>query len=126
MIVGLGVDLVEVARLRESPRAERLLARLFTPAELAETQGAARWLSLAARFAAKEAVVKALGSGLRGMRWRDIEIRREPLGRPTVRLSGGAARRAEEIGVAEVLVSLSHTQEYAVAQAVAVRAEVQG
>lgn len=125
MIAGLGVDLVEVARLRQSPRAERLLARLFTPVELAESEGAQRWLSLAARFAAKEAVLKALGTGLRGMGWQDIEIRRDALGKPTVRLAGGAARRAGELGVTEVLVSLSHTREYAVAQAMAIRAEVQ-
>lgn len=123
MIAGIGVDVVEVVRLREASNRERLLARLFTAEELSDCRGAHRWQSLAARFAAKEAVLKALGTGLRGMRWQDIEVIRNDLGRPAVRLAGGAARQAERLGVAEVLISLSHTEHYAVAQAVAVRSE---
>jgi len=123
MIAGIGVDVVEVGRLREASNRERLLARLFTVGELSDCRGAHRWQSLAARFAAKEAVLKALGTGLRGMRWQDIEVIRNDLGRPGVRLAGEAARQAERLGVAEVLISLSHTEHYAVAQAVAVRSE---
>lgn len=123
MMVGIGVDVVEVSRLREASNRERLLARLFTASELSDCRGAHRWQSLAARFAAKEAVLKALGTGLRGMRWQDIEVVRNDRGRPGVRLRGGAAGRAENLGVAEVLLSLSHTEHYAVAQAVAVRSE---
>ncbi|MGE5590405.1 MAG: holo-ACP synthase [Bacillota bacterium] len=121
MIAGIGVDLVEVSRLQDAPNRERLLARLFTAGEVQDCRGAQRWQSLAARLAAKEAVVKALGTGLRGMRWHDIEVVRDDLGRPQVRLAGGAARRAEALGVAEVLISLSHTRSHAVAQAVALR-----
>lgn len=125
MIAGVGVDLVDVSRLRDAPSRERLLARLFTAGELQDCRGAHRWQSLAARFAAKEAVVKALGTGLRGMRWHDIEVVRDDLGRPQVRLTGGAARRAAILGVSAVFISLSHTQTHAMAQAVAVRSDAE-
>lgn len=123
MIAGIGVDLVEVERLRRSRHGERLLDRLFTPRERADSEGAGRWPSLAARLAAKEAVVKALGTGFRGISWRDIEVWRDPLGKPEVRLSGGALTRARELGVSRVLLSLSHTGSCAIAQAVAVSGE---
>ena len=124
MIIGVGVDLVEVDRLRLSRHGERLLNRLFTLAERADCgTGPSRWPSLAARFAAKEAVLKALGTGLRGMTWQDIEIRRDALGKPVTHLRGGAQARARAIGVGQVLVSLSHTREQAIAQAVAVQEE---
>lgn len=128
MIIGVGVDLVEVERLKRSRYGERLLDRLFTQYERDECgEGPSAWLSLAARFAAKEAVLKALGTGLRGgMSWQDIEVRRDSLGKPEVYLQGYALERAQQIGVGRVLVSLSHTHAYAIAQAIAVDGEGEG
>ncbi len=98
----------------------RILVRLFTPAErdycASQREPAA---CFAARFAAKEAVLKALGTGLAGCRWHDVEIVRRASGRPEVRLSGGAAREAEKRGIGEILLSIAHEREYAVAFAVA-------
>jgi len=120
-VVGVGLDVVEVARVHRAARrwGERLLRRLFTEAELARARGAHAQARLAARFAAKEAVMKALGVGWQAVRWREIEIRTDPTGRPTVVLSGEARALAERLGVGEVLVSLSHTDHLAAAQAVA-------
>lgn len=120
-VVGVGLDVVEVARVyRAAGRwGERLLRRLFTEGELARARGAHAHARLAARFAAKEAVMKALGVGWQAVRWREIEIRSDLAGRPTVALSGRAQALAERLGVEEVLVSLTHTDHLAVAQAVA-------
>jgi holo-[acyl-carrier protein] synthase len=123
--VRVGVDLVAVERvarlLREQPQA---LDELFTPTEQAYCAGKRRRFEhLAARFAAKEAVLKAFGTGVgQRMRWTDVEIVNNPLGRPRVRLNGAVAARARERGVREVDVSLSHTADLAIAQAVAVLA----
>ncbi len=122
MIVGTGVDIVAVERLARAVdrHGERLLRRLFTPAEIAycESSEAHRAARLAARFAAKEAVLKALGIGLRQVRWTDAEVCRDELGRPTMRLSGRLAEIAAARGATRIHLSLSHTQEYAVAQVV--------
>ncbi|MDR7473921.1 MAG: holo-ACP synthase [Armatimonadota bacterium] len=123
-IAGVGVDIVEVERLQAAlhRRGDRLLHRLFTAEELARARPArARLQRLAARFAAKEAVMKALGVGWRGVGWRTIEIRTDPQGRPAVILHGAAQRLAEARGVAEVLVSLTHSGSLAAASAVALR-----
>ena len=122
MVVGVGVDVVQVARLeRALARAgDRLLARLFTPAEAARCaarRDQAR--CLAARFAAKEAVMKALGSGWGPVGWQDIEIGRAPGGQPIVRLQGAAARLAKEKGITAIHLSLAHDGPVAVACAVA-------
>ncbi|HET9985425.1 MAG TPA: holo-ACP synthase [Longimicrobiales bacterium] len=119
MIIGTGIDLASVRRLgrfRER-RGERGLARLFTPAEIEYCRRAGGDASLAARFAAKEAFFKALGTGLRrgSGRWTDIEVVRAPSGEPSLRLHGDAARAAERRGALHVHVSLSHTGEVAVA-----------
>lgn len=122
LILGTGVDLVEVRRLAAAVerRGQRFLERVFTARELAEARGgAARYQSLAGRFAAKEAVLKALGTGLRACRWRDVEVARGPGGRPEVALRGSLARRARAAGVERVHLSIAHTREHAVALAVA-------
>jgi holo-[acyl-carrier protein] synthase len=112
----VGVDIIEIARVEASLRrfGDRFRRRVFTPAELLET--AERGPSLAARFAAKEATIKALGSSRVALH--EIEVVR-PFGeRPELRLAGRAAARAAELGVAELALSLSHSREYAVAMVV--------
>ena len=103
MIVGVGIDVVDIARFEESlSRTPGLAARLFTPAEAARPLA-----SLAARFAAKEALAKALGAPV-GMHWHDAEVVSESSGRPLFTLRGSVAARADELGVASVHLSLSH------------------
>ncbi len=121
--MGVGLDIVEVERVADAltRHGERFLERVFLAGEQVPGRGGRTWLQrLAGRFAAKEAVLKALGTGLRRCRWRDVEVVRSPSGRPTVRLHGALAERAGELGVTEVLVSISHGRRYAVAVAVAV------
>jgi holo-[acyl-carrier protein] synthase len=120
-VIGIGTDLVELDRFRLAlRRTPRLPERLFSDAERAY---AARRRDpterLAARFAAKEAVTKALGTGIRGLAWREMEILADPLGKPLVRLHGRALERAARIELKEFAVSLSHSREYAVAMVVA-------
>ncbi|UDY33853.1 holo-ACP synthase [Dermatobacter hominis] len=120
-VVGVGTDLVEVPRLRAAlERTPALLHRLFTPGEQSRCQRHEDPLPhLAARFAAKEAVMKALGKGMSAMAFTDIEVTSDGSGAPGVRLSGRARRVADERGVATVLVSLTHTGDLAQAHAVA-------
>jgi len=113
VIVGTGVDLAEVDRVRKAIErfGERFLQRVFTPAEIAyvERRGS-RYQRYAARFAAKEAGMKALGTGWRrGVRWQDFEVANLPSGKPTLLLHGVAARFAERQGVTAVSLSLTHT-----------------
>lgn len=122
MVLGTGVDVVEVGRIAAAVerRGVRFLERVFTRRELAEARrGRARYQSLAGRFAAKEAVLKALGTGLRACRWRDVEVRRGDGGAPEVVLGERLAARARAIGVARLHVSISHSRGHAVAVAVA-------
>jgi holo-[acyl-carrier protein] synthase len=114
-----GVDVVDVPRFAAlvARRGNSLDGRVFTAAELTDCAG--RVASLAARFAAKEAVGKALGVGIGKLRWRDVEVRESPGGRPTLRLSGTAEALANELGIADWAISLSHTDRTAVAIAVA-------
>lgn len=120
MVIGTGIDLVSVARFgrfRER-RGERGLRRLFTEGELAYCLGlAAPDRSLAARFAAKEAFFKAMGTGYgrESGEWTEVEILREASGRPGIRLHGRAARFADSRGVRHIHLSLSHTDEMAAA-----------
>ncbi|MFC8920800.1 holo-[acyl-carrier-protein] synthase [Streptomyces sp. WAC05374] len=119
--IAVGVDLVPVSRverlLADNPAAEQ---DIFTPREAGYCAAKRnRPAHLAARFAAKEAVLKALGTGLGpGMRWTDVEIVNTPLGQPRVRLSGGAAERAARLGASSPEISLSHSGDYAIAHAV--------
>jgi len=122
MIRGIGVDIIEVPRIERAVArwGEVFLGRVFTEAErhhAGTSPGAPQ--RLAGRFAAKEAVMKALGLGWRSMAWREIEIATDLLGKPVVRLSGRAATAAHRLGVGAWLVSISHTRRLAIAQALA-------
>ena len=120
MILRTGVDFLEIERLRESTQryGEHFLARIFTPAEQAECAGS--YASLAARFAAKEAVSKALGTGIGDVGWRDVEILRAESGAPQLVLHGYAERLATQLGLRIWSVSLSHTRDHAIAMVVAI------
>ncbi len=113
-----GIDVIEIDRVKDVAEryGERFFRRIYTEGELAYCRG--RPPQLASRFAAKEAVMKALGTGARGVRWRDIEVVRRPGGPPTIKLRGGALGRAERIGLDHLALSLSHSKEYAVASVV--------
>ncbi len=122
MVIGVGIDVVQVSRMERAlaRSGARFLRRVYTEAELERClarQDAPR--CLAARFAAKEAVMKALGCGWGPVGWRDIEVTRGPSGRPLVHLQGAAARLAKEMGVAVVHLSLAHDGPVAVAYALA-------
>lgn len=121
MIVGLGSDLIDVARVEQKLGEDSALAEsLFTPLEIRYCESKhhpAR--HYAARFAAKEALLKALGTGWRdGLSWREIEIRNDELGRPVMVLSGRVERLAKKQGVTRVHVSLTHTAAYAAASVI--------
>jgi holo-[acyl-carrier protein] synthase len=120
-IVGLGVDICEIARMeRALGRHPTMRPRVFTPEEIAYCDGKARpGESYAGRFAAREAVIKALG-GYRGKRWQDISVTRHPSGAPIIALTGNAKRRADALGISRVLITFTHEKTSAVAFAVAV------
>ena len=122
MIVGTGVDLAEVPRIRASIErfGARFTERIYTPAEIAYVERKAnRWERYAARFAAKEAGMKAIGTGWkRGVRWQDFEVANLPSGKPTLRLHGVAARIADQLGVRHVSLSLTHTAELGMAHVI--------
>lgn len=121
-ITGLGVDIVEIDRMRDALRRRpRLKERLFSDEERAYCEQRNKpEIHYAMRFAAKEAVLKALGTGFSGMRFRDVEVVRDERGRPVPRLSGRAAEVAAAAGVVEMHLSLSFTHANAVASAVAI------
>jgi len=125
VVVGLGVDIVEIERMRSAlERHPNMPERLFSADERLYCEQKARpEVHYALRFAAKEAVVKALGTGFSGIRFRDIEVSRDAKGRPVPVLSGAAEARAAELGVTEVHLSLSFTHTTAVASAVALTPE---
>src|SRR5690348_8459085 len=122
MIVGTGVDLAEVARIRAAigRHGQRFIERVYTPAEIAYVERKAnRYERYAARFAAKEAGMKAIGTGWkRGVRWQDFEVANLPSGKPTLRLHGVAAKVAEGLGVRNVSLSLTHTAELGMAHVI--------
>ena len=113
MIIGTGVDLAEVDRIRESVErfGERFLRRIYTEGEIAYVERKAnKFERYAARFAAKEAGMKAIGTGWRkGVRWQDFEVINLPSGRPTLKLHGVAAEFAARLGVTNIQLSLTHT-----------------
>jgi holo-[acyl-carrier protein] synthase len=117
----LGLDIIRVERIREAIErfGDRFIGRVLTPAEARYVRG--RPETFAGRWAAKEAVSKVLGLGVRGIGWRDIEIERLPTGQPAVRLHGRAAARADQLGVERVAVSITHEREYALAIAFGIR-----
>src|SRR5262249_5351120 len=122
MIRGIGIDSVQVARIARvhAEYGEKFVARILTDAE---REYVARWADpvprIAGRFAAKEACMKALGTGWgAGVRWRDIEVRRGPAGAPAAHLSGQAARHLERLGGSHVHVTITHTDDHALAMIV--------
>jgi len=122
MIRGVGLDVVEVPRVERviARWGEAFLGRVFTAAELHHVGSSPSVAQrLAGRFAAKEAVMKALGTGWRGVAWREIEIGTDDLGNPSVRLTGRAAEAASRQGIGAWAVSISHTRELATAVAIA-------
>ncbi|CUV01950.1 MAG: holo-[acyl-carrier-protein] synthase [SAR202 cluster bacterium] len=118
-----GVDIIEIPRIKRvlDRYGQRFLNRVFTPDEIAYCRGRAP--NLAGRFAAKEAAMKALGTGVRGVSWKDIEVIRADSGAPSLRLHGRAEKRAERLQMSEMSLSISHSREYAVAFVVAQREE---
>ncbi len=117
----LGIDIIRVARIRASLErfGARLTGRILTTAEQDYVRD--RPTTFAGRWAAKEAVSKVLGLGVRGIGWREIEIERLPTGQPAVRLHGRAAARAEQLGMTRIALSISHESDYAVAIAFGIR-----
>jgi holo-[acyl-carrier protein] synthase len=122
MIVGTGIDIAEVPRIAESIKrfGDRFLRRVFTEEEIRYCDSKANRVErYAARFAAKEAAMKALGTGWnRGVRWRDIEVFRQPGNRPTIKFHGVAAEFAAKLGAKNTALSLSHTPELAIANVI--------
>ena len=118
-----GVDIIEIPRIQQvlDRYGQRFLDRVFTSSEIAYCRGRAP--NLAGRFAAKEATMKALSTGVRGVGWKDIEVIRAESGAPSVKLHGRAKQRAERLRVGEISLSMSHSREYAVAFVVAQREE---
>ena len=119
MVLGIGTDLAEVRRIRRSIEqyGSRFLQRIYTDAEQAYASKKANSAErFAARFAAKEAGMKAIGTGWRrGVTWKDFEVVNEPSGRPTLRLSGVALQIADKLGTKRISISLTHTAEMAFA-----------
>ena len=122
MIVGTGIDIAEVPRIAEAIArfGGRFLQRVFTEEERRYCDSKANRIErYAARFAAKEASMKALGTGWNhGVRWRDIEVHRQPGKRPTIRFHGKAAEFAGRLGASNVALSISHTAEQAIASVI--------
>jgi holo-[acyl-carrier protein] synthase len=122
MIVGTGIDIAEVPRIREAieRHGQRFLNRIFTDGEIQYCESKANRVErYAARFAAKEAGMKAIGTGWNhGVRWRDIEVARKPGGRPTLLLHGKAAEFANKLGATNIALSITHTAEQAMAQVI--------
>jgi holo-[acyl-carrier protein] synthase len=122
LIVGLGIDIAEVARVKAAieRHGETFLRRVYTPKEREHCERFKnKFERYAGRFAAKEAAMKALGTGWsRGVRWVDVEVVREKGGKPTIKLAGEAANVAERMGVRNIALSITHTSEQAFAQVI--------
>jgi holo-[acyl-carrier protein] synthase len=123
LIIGVGTDLIEIARIERSVKrfGDAFLQRVYTPGEIAYCQSKRNAAeSLAARFAAKEAGAKALGTGIsRGVSWREFEVRRLPGQRPELHLSGRAAEIAKGLGIRRLALSLTHSRSVSMAVVVA-------
>jgi holo-[acyl-carrier protein] synthase len=119
--VAVGVDIIEVDRVRKvyEKHGERFLRRVYTEREVRQCRG--KVTRLAGRFAAKEAISKALGTGLRGVAWREMEIVQLRSGRPTVTLHGNARLRAEQLGISAFDVSMADLAQFSIAIAVAIQ-----
>ena len=117
MIVGIGCDIIEIERIARAIKRESFIQRVFTAKEAAycQSRGQQAAASLAARFAAKEAVLKALGTGLREGSLQEIAVANDALGKPLVQLSGHFAALSRQLGVKNIQISLSHSRDFAVA-----------
>jgi holo-[acyl-carrier protein] synthase len=122
---GLGVDIIEVSRIRIAVEQNpRILKRLFTDNELADYRDrGGRAETLAGKFAAKEAVLKALGTGLRGFPWTDLEILPDELGKPSCVFLRKAACKIDDLGISSVMISIAHNRTMATANALALKKE---
>ena len=122
MIVGVGIDVIQNDRIRDSIArfGPRFLNRIYTQTEIDYCANCGDpAIHYAARFAAKEAGMKAIGTGWkRGVRWKDLEVANLPSGRPTLRLHGEAAKIAERLGVKSILLSITHTAQFGMAQVI--------
>lgn len=118
LMIYTGIDIIEIDRVAQvfSDHPDRFVARVFTPAEAAYCRGRAP--QLASRFAAKEAVMKALGTGIRGIPWKSIEVTRKRGSPPEIKLHGPAEARARRMGVKRIAISLSHSKQFATASVV--------
>lgn len=123
-IYGIGTDIVECLRIAQmiERHGELFIGRVYTQHEIDYcSKRRAATQHYAGRWAAKEAVLKALGTGwVRGISWRDVEVRNEPGGKPTIALAGGARDRCEEAGITEMQISISHCRSHATAYALAI------
>lgn len=124
-IAGTGVDIVEISRIKQAARkwSDKFLKRIFTDRELEYAKGKSiPYQHLAARFAAKEAVLKAIGdSTIHRIEWRNVEILNDEHGKPLVNLSGTAKKIKQQKNISEIIISMSHTRAYAVANAIMMR-----
>ncbi len=116
--ISVGVDIIEISRVAATVDrfGDRFLRRIYTATEIAYCRGRAP--QLAARFAAKEAVMKALGTGTHGVGWQEVEVTRQRTGEPGIKLHGRAAERAKKLGIDRLALSISHSRDYAVASVV--------
>ena len=114
----IGIDIIEIARIKKAIArwGERFLHRIYTDMELNLYSKSHQ--ALAVRFASKEAVMKLLGTGRKGINWREIETLSHPSGKPLINLYGRAQSEASKLGIKEIAVSLSHSKEYAIASAI--------
>lgn len=128
MIVGLGTDIVEISRIAQmiERHGEHFLSRIYTSDEIAYCQRRKHsYEAFAGRWAAKESVMKVLGTGfVKGIGWKDIEVLSQQSGKPVVHLRGGTAEFAEQLGISNVLVTISHCRTYATATAIGVGDEL--
>lgn len=122
MVKGIGVDIIEIERIKKAvEKSDRFVERLFTENEIEYFKSKnMKPESIAGNFAAKEAIVKAMGTGIRGFKWTDIEVLRDELGKPVVLLHNEARNVANQYGISQIMLSISHCKEYAVANSVAV------
>lgn len=125
MVIGLGTDIVEIARIGQmiERHAESFLNRIYTDDEISYCQKRKHcYEAFAGRWAAKEAIMKVLGTGfVRGIGWKDIEVLNERSGKPVVHIRGGAGEHASKLGIDEILITISHCKAYATATAIGIR-----
>jgi holo-[acyl-carrier-protein] synthase len=125
MIRGIGIDIIEIERIdRAINRNNKFLDRIFTNKEKDYFKQVNYSItSIAGNFAAKEAAVKAIGTGIRGFKWIDIEVQRDSFGKPMIQLYNQAREMAQGRGISEILITISHSRDYAVAQSIAMGKE---